>query len=115
MSQEQIQDIEENIKEARKIVELAECVDRLRKNRDFKQVIQEGYFHKEAVRLVHLKSDPAFQTPERQKSILLQIDAIGALNQYFDGIYHAARLAGKAIEADMETRDELLQEELNNG
>lgn len=110
MSIDAIQEIELNISQAKKIVELGDCLERLRNNRDFKKVIQEGYFEQEAVRLVHLKSDISFQTPERQKSILTQIDSIGNLNQYFETVFHQARLASKAIEADEQTRDEILAE-----
>jgi CHAT domain-containing protein len=110
MSNDAIQEIELNISEAKKVVELGASLERLRNNRDFKKVIQEGYFQQEAIRLVHLKSDYSFQTPERQKSILTQIDAIGNLNQYFETVFHQASLARKAIEADEYTRDEILAE-----
>lgn len=108
----QIQEIELNIKQAQKIVELGNALERLRNNSDFKKVISEGYFEQEAVRLVHLKSDQNMQSPDSQKSIIAQIDAIGALNQYFQTVFHRASLAGKAIEADEETREELLAEGL---
>lgn len=112
MSTTEIQEIELNIKQARKIVELGEALERLRNNRDFKKVIQEGYFEQEAIRLVHLKADQAMQTAAFQESIIKQVDAIGALNQYFQTVFHRAGLAQKAITADEEMRDELLAEEL---
>lgn len=110
-----IQAIEANIKEARKIVDLGESLERLRSNRDFKKVIVEGYFEQEAIRLVHLKADPSMQSAESQKSIVSQMDAIGSLHQYFTAVYQKASLARKAIAADEETRDEILAEEANNG
>lgn len=106
-----IEQIESDIQENKTVVEIAEALQRLRKNRDFKRIIEEGYFYDEAVRLVHLKSDPAFQTPERQRDILTQIDAIGALSQYFQTIRHRAGIAAKAIDAGIEERDALLAEE----
>lgn len=112
MSNDTIQEIELNISHARKIVDVGDSFERLRNNRDFKKVIQEGYFEQEAIRLVHLKSDQNFQTPERQQSIVSQIDAIGALNQYFQTVFHKSALARKAIESDEETRDEILAEEI---
>ena len=57
MSNEAINAIERDIKEARKHVELGDSLERLLNNRDFKKVIVEGYFEKEAARLVHLKAD----------------------------------------------------------
>lgn len=107
-----IQDIELNIKQAQLLVDTGNALERLRSNRDFKAVVMDGYFEKEAVRLVHLKGDPNMQTPEYQASIIKQMDAIGALNQYFNTVFHRASLAEKAIAADEETRDELLNEDL---
>jgi hypothetical protein len=107
---DQLQEIDINIKQAQKIVEQGNALERLRNNVDFKRVISEGYFEQEAVRLVHLKSDPNMQSDERQKSILAQMDAIGSLNQYFQTVFHRASLASKAIEADEQTREELLEE-----
>lgn len=113
MTNSTVQAIEENIREARKIVEVGNALERLMNNRDFKTVVKEGYFEQEAIRLVHLKSDQNFQSPEMQKSILNQIDAIGAVHQFFQTTSRKANLALKAIEADEEARDELLAEELN--
>lgn len=107
-----IQDIELNIKQAQLLVDTGNALERLRSNRDFKKIINEGYFEQEAIRLVHLKGDPSMQTAELQASIIRQMDAISALNQYFQTVFYRADLAGKAIAADEETRDELLAEEI---
>lgn len=115
MSNETIQAIEENIKQARKISDVGEALDRLKSNRDFKRVVMEGYFEQEAIRLVHLKADQSFQSPDMQKAIVAQIDAIGSLSQYFHTVAHKASIARKAIASDEETRDELLAEEVSNG
>lgn len=114
MNEDTIKSIELNIVQAKKIEEVGNALERLKANKDFKRVVIEGYFEQEAVRLVHLKSDPSFQTEQLQQSIISQIDAIGNLSQYFQTLRHKASLANKAIEADEETRDELLAEELNN-
>lgn len=110
MSNDQLQDIEENIKEARKIVEFGTSLERLRNNKDFKTVILEGYFKAEAIRLVHLKADPSMATAERQTSIIKQMDAIGALAEYFQVVYHQAGLARKAIDYGEEAMSEILEE-----
>ena len=105
-----IQEIELNIREAKKLVEAGAALERLRNNTDFKKVVMEGYFEQEAIRLVHLKADKNMQTPESQASIVAQIDAIGALHEYFRVVMFRASMAEKAIEADEQTRDELLAE-----
>jgi len=115
MSNATIQAIEENIKQARRLVDVGDALERLKNNRDFKKVMIEGYFEQEAVRLVHLKSDQNVQSPDMQKSINAQIDAIGAVSQYFSTILHKASVARKAIASDEEAREEILEEELNNG
>jgi hypothetical protein len=112
MTQDTLHAIDANIRDAKPFLVLADALDRLQAQRDFKTVVAEGYFHAEAIRLVHLKADPAMQTPERQAAIVAQIDAIGALSAYFRTIAHNAALARKAIAADEAMREELLAEQL---
>ena len=110
MSSEQLQAIENNIKQSQKIADLGASLERLRSNRDFKRVILEGYFEEEAIRLVHLKADANMQTPESQQAITQQMDSIGSLSQYFRTLDLRASMAGKAIASDEAMRDELLAE-----
>lgn len=112
MTLDVIQEIESNIKQSQKIVEMGSSLERLQNNQDFKRVIMEGYFKQEAIRLVHLRSQASMQTAAMQESINKQIDSIGALSQYFQVIFHQASLASKAIASDEETRDEILAEGL---
>ena len=109
---ENIQALEDSIQDCKVIIETGEALQRLMKNRDFKKVILEGYFKDEPIRLVHLKSDVSFQTPERQQAILTQMDSIGALNQYFNTLNHMMEQAKKASMAATELRDEMLAEDL---
>ena len=106
----EIKAIESSIKQAKSLVELGTALDRLRSNSDFKKIVGEGYFEAEAIRLVHLKADPKMQTEQHQADILKQMDSIGALNQFMQTKLHIARLALRSLEADKETRDELLAE-----
>lgn len=112
MFKTRVEEIELNIQQAKSIVELGNSLERLRNNKDFKKVIIEGFFEKEAIRLVHLKADYNMQDADSQKSIATQMDAIGTLSQYFSKVRHEGMLAQKAIESDEETRDELLAEGL---
>ena len=106
--------IEANIREARKFIELDESLERLSSNRDFRKLIKEGYFEKEAIRLVGLKADPSMQTPERQATIIVAIDGIGRLQEFFRGIKFNADQARKAIAAGEEQLEELAAEELQS-
>ena len=103
--------IEENIKAARKLVDLGNALERLKSNKDFKTIITEGYFEKEAIRLVQAKSNPGLQSPEMQKSIITQIDAIGNLNSYFQTIATQASMARKNIEVDEAELEAIAAEE----
>ena len=111
-NQSSIQALESNIKLSREMADVGAAMERLRSNRDFKKVIVEGYFEKEAVRLVHLKADPNMQDADSQVSILKQMDAIGSLKQYFRVVDMKAGQAVHAIAADEETVTELMQEEV---
>lgn len=108
----QIKVIEESIKSAKKLVELADALERLKSNKDFKTIVMEGYFEKEAIRLVQAKSNPALQSAEMQKSIITQIDSIGNLNVYFTTLVQQAAMARKSIEQDEAAIEEIAAEEV---
>lgn len=110
MIEQQIQQIELNIEQAKHFVQLGESLDRLHKNKDFQFLMLQGYLQSEAVRLVHLKADPNQQTADVQASIVKQMDGIGALLSYFRKIEMQAELAKQAIEDDRETLQELMEE-----
>ena len=114
MSTETISAIERNMEKAKAVLDFSVALERLRGNRDFKKVVLEGYFEQEAIRLVHLKSDPNMQAPAIKQSIESQIDAIGQLSQFFSTALQKASMASRQIEADQETIEELAAEELNN-
>lgn len=110
MTIDTVQDIDRDIANNKPFVAMAEALERLKGNRDFKDVILKGYLEDEAIRLVHLKADPQFQTAERQQAILADINAIGALNQYFQLVFFKADQANKAIASSEQLREELLLE-----
>ena len=112
MSKDTLQSIEESIRAGKALVDMNTALERLQSNRDFRKVILEGYFQAEAVRLVHLKADPAFQTTERQAQIVGQIDAIGGLHSYFTTVKALASIAAKEVAENEATREELLAEEV---
>jgi hypothetical protein len=113
MISQTIDAIERNIEKAKAEVEFGAALERLKANKDFKKVVLEGYFEKEAIRLVHLKADCNMQSPEMQRSIVQQMDAIGSFSEFLNVRLQRAGMATKQIEADEETRDEILAEELN--
>ena len=110
MSNDAIQEIELNIKEAQKMVDLGAAVQRLATNRDFKKVVMEMYFEKEAVRLVHLKAAPSMQGKEQQDSIVKEMDAIGSFYQFLRTLEIQAEMARRAVEDGETLREEILAE-----
>jgi len=115
MTQDTVQQIEESIKASKKRIEMDKALERLESNADFKLLITDGYLQAESVRLVHLKSDPAVQSAEKQAAINAQIDAIGGLLQYFRTVSQLASQSVRAIEADDAEIEELLQEGAHRG
>jgi hypothetical protein len=107
-----IETLELNIKAATKTAELGKSFDRLSRNKDFKSLILDAYFEKEAIRLVTLKGDPNMQDSDNQAALLKQMDAIGGLRQYLSATFQLARMAEKALVDDENTRDEVYAEEV---
>lgn len=112
MNQETISAFDKSIEDAKQIIEFGNSVERLRTNRDFKKVIQDGYFHKEAIRLVHLKSDPAMQNPSSQAAIIAAMDAIGNLSAYLHDAIRSGEMATKQLADAEEMRVAMLAEEV---
>jgi hypothetical protein len=115
MSKDIVQRIEASMQADRVHIELDKALERLETNRDFKLVIAEGYLEKEAVRLVHVKADPAMQTPERKANIDRDIAAIGSFLQYLRTVSHNAAVAVKSIQSSEQALEELHAEEMTNG
>lgn len=107
MSEYEIGQLTRSIKEAQTKLDKYKALERLKKNRDFNQIINEGFLQEEAIRLVHLKAHPAMQTIAHQESIIKQIDAIGILASFFEVIGMEARQAERSIEGDEETLEQL--------
>lgn len=104
---DQIAQVEQSIQAAKDTVAFGESLTRLFSNRDFKKVILDGYFKDEAVRLVHLLSDPNTQSPESQVSLQKQMHAIASLRDYLRLIEQRTSQALKGIAFDEQMLEEL--------
>lgn len=105
-----LRQLEQTIQQHKSMAELGESFERLKSNRDFKRLVTEDYFEKEAIRLVHAKSDVALQSADSQKSVDKQIEAIGTFAHYLNDISSNAELAKKSLAYDEATREEILAE-----
>lgn len=110
----EIQQLEHEIQNSKKAVELGNALERLFNNRDFKNIVLKGYMEQEAVRLVHLKASPEMDSPAKQAAIVRDIDAIGALSGYFKEIQRQAELSKKNITFYEESIESIRAEELND-
>ena len=111
-NKEMITELELSLDYAKKLVARGEALQRVHANRDFKEIVLEGYFKEEAIRLVMLKGDPSMQDQTSQLSIIKQIDAISAFVQYMRVVEHTANMASKALADGQETMAELMAEEV---
>lgn len=108
-TENQLNQLERDAKALKAQIDLGNALDKLRSNRDFNKVITEGYLKDEAIRLVHLKGDPAVQSAASQASIIRDIDAIGALASFFALIQRNSDIARKQMVDLDEERTELLK------
>ncbi len=105
-----VQNIEVSLEHARKVVEKRDNMNTLFKNRHFKQLIVQGYFEKEPVRLAALLAHPSQQSPEDQAMLAGQLRATAELRQYFNKI----RVYGDMMDRDVITHEATLVE-IENG
>jgi len=106
-AQQQIEELDNNIKELQGMADLGKALERLRKNRDFRKIVETEYMREEAVRLVHLKGNSNVQEPRQQESINKQIDAIGCFGDFLGMIEQRAEAALEAIDECEDARAEL--------
>lgn len=110
--QQQLQQIEISIDQAKEAVALSSALRRLHQNKDFELVITKGFFDAEASRAVLLRADPEMQSDENQKQINDIITSIGGLYGFLSKVYRVGQMAEQSMSDDQETRGEILQEQL---
>lgn len=110
-TEQQLNDIEISIDDARKTITRKDQLQRLIDSQDWKDIIEDGYFRDEAARLVVLKADPSMLEDKEQKQIDIAINAIGPFRQYLRTIMQFGFMAEQALNNDQQTREELLEEE----
>lgn len=93
-------------------IELAERVDRLKRNVDFKAVIIEHYLHDYAAELVHSKALFCNQDKKQQLFIDGQLSGIGHLRQFFDILSTDGITAQASLASNEEERLSILQTEV---
>jgi hypothetical protein len=111
----QMREVEVTIEQCEAQVEQAEALERLHKNADFKKLILDEYFEKNAIRTVMMKSAGGHEGEKEQKNLDNVLIGIGQLGQYFHKIFTFGEGAARAIDENKNTREELLAEDLADG
>ena len=83
-TEEQLQELEDNMNDAKHFIDIKDSTIKLFKNREFKKVVLDYYFKEEAARLVMAKASSLNE--EQQKMIDNMIYGIGALSNFFDSV-----------------------------
>ena len=109
-TEEELNQLDANIAEAKHFIDIKKSVERLFKNRDFKKVILEYYFKEEAARLVMAKSSNLSE--EQKKLIDNMMYGVGALSNFFDSVLQRGVQAEQALRDDEEAKTAILQEDL---
>lgn len=105
-----VEDFDKHIEQLKEQVKVADALDRLQKNPDFKSIINEEYLREEAVRLTSLRCDPSMQTPERQKDIDNGLIGVSNLRQFFIRIRQMGAMAESDISSAQNERQSLIEE-----
>ena len=109
----QATEININIEELERLIELNAAFQRIKENPDFKKVFDQDLFKEEPSRLLLLKASPYIkQDGHTLRAIEEKQIMIGELFNHFLAIPQRAEQAKRDIEADRETRESILNEQL---
>lgn len=111
MTDPNVRNIDIEIEEAKRAIKRLDMLTRLKKNKDFKALIDEGYFKEEASNLVIAKAIPHLRDEKQQKVFDNRIVAIGEFRQWLSEIETMGGIATKALQEAEATRDEIALEE----
>ncbi len=109
-TEDQLQQVEVSLEQAKNIVERADAYNRLTQNNDFKFLIEDCYFNKEPVRITMNLANSHLSKKETEEYAMTALNSISLLNQFFTMVIIKGEEARKAVEFDEMTREELLQE-----
>ena len=111
LKKERIKEIDDSIKENLEKIELAEALDRLKQNADYKLFFEEGYYEKEGRRLVDNLLAPTYLKRDQIENIVEMAAAIRHLKTYI----HFRELDKQTAEMNLEelksARSELMSKQ----
>jgi hypothetical protein len=107
--EEQIKETELSIEEAKSVISMGEKALKLAENPLFKELILEGYFEKEAIRLTHMSSDPNIPA-EYRECVNRDLHGPAALKRYLRTMVQLGGVAATSLFDYEETLDEIREE-----
>ena len=110
MSQNEVEQIEITIAEARKIVEKGRLAQKLAANPTFKKIVMDGYFVEEASRLTMLYSEPTLPDNIRA-AVERDLNGPGAFKRYLSTLVRMGEQAEQEIRDGEQTLEEIREEE----
>lgn len=113
MIEREIQEIEIDIEHAKQFIAKGDSLDRLFKNKDFVELFIKGYAEEEAIRLVHIKNDPAMQTEEAQKGNLDAMTGISAFVGFIRRVQMQANQYRNSLAEYEKEHESMLAEQLS--
>lgn len=103
--------INKAIKETEKVIEAANAVKRLMKNKDFTSVVTDGYFKEYAADLVKNRMTLGLIDDSQLKFIEAQMTAVGGFSHYLELLLTSGVTAEAALASHEAERSMLLNEE----
>ena len=105
-----IEEVELSRDHAKELIRKRDKALKLASNREFKELVLEGYFRDEPARLASAFNDPAMST--HREALLSQFKAIGQFEQYLRTIVIMGNAAASELVEHEELLDELREETL---
>lgn len=109
--EQQLEQIQISKEQAERSVKLLEAFERLRNNPDFNLLISKSYFQEEASRLVMLKADSSFQSPERKDLLSDSMAGISSLNMFFNSVVQMGQMSRESLNEYVEAEEEILADD----
>lgn len=114
-NEQQQHQIQLSMEQATAAIAASDALRRLEKNADFQTLIVEGYFEKEAARLIHLNFDPNINHPSQahvKETISADMAGPAAFKRYLGGIHQMGEISRQALVDSEEELEALRAEEL---
>ena len=109
----EMQQLEQEIKATQEIISRRNLALKLSENHEFRKLILDEYFVKEASRLIHIAGDPSLDEKQRADALQMAL-ATGHLKRYLSAIVGMGQAAENSLPDKYAMMDELRSEEGNS-